>query len=106
RQDGRPDGERAGDDAQPRGRRGRRRTRSAAREGCGTGPVGLAGLRPQRHEGAGEAMSTVTMRDGTGADAGTVELPETVFGIEPNVAVMHQVVTAQLAAARAGPPST
>ena len=47
-------------------------------------------------------MSTVTMRDGTGADAGTVELPETVFGIEPNVAVMHQVVTAQLAAARAG----
>ena len=29
-----------------------------------------------------------------------------VFGIEPNVAVMHQVVTAQLAAARAGTHST
>ena len=42
------------------------------------------------------------MRDGTGADAGTVELPDAVFGIEPNVSVMHQVVTAQLAAARAG----
>ena len=29
-----------------------------------------------------------------------------IFGIEPNVAVMHQVVTAQLAAARAGTHST
>ena len=46
------------------------------------------------------------MRDGTGADAGTIELPDAVFGIEPNVAVMHQVVTAQLAAARAGTHST
>jgi large subunit ribosomal protein L4 len=51
-------------------------------------------------------MSTLTMRDGNGAEAGTVELPDTVFGIEPNVAVMHQVVTAQLAAARAGTHST
>jgi large subunit ribosomal protein L4 len=51
-------------------------------------------------------MTTVTMRDGSGADAGTVELPEAVFGIEPNVSVMHQVVTAQLAAARAGTHST
>jgi len=51
-------------------------------------------------------MTTLTMRDGTGAEAGTVELPEAVFGIEPNVSVMHQVVTAQLAAARAGTHST
>jgi large subunit ribosomal protein L4 len=51
-------------------------------------------------------MSTVTMRDGTGAEAGTVDLPDAVFGIEPNVSVMHQVVTAQLAAARAGTHST
>ena len=51
-------------------------------------------------------MSTVTMRDGNGAEAGTVELPDAVFGIEPNVSVMHQVVTAQLAAARAGTHST
>jgi large subunit ribosomal protein L4 len=51
-------------------------------------------------------MSTVTMRDGKGGDAGSVELPDAVFGIEPNMAVMHQVVTAQLAAARAGTHST
>ena len=33
-------------------------------------------------------------------------MPEDLFGITPNVAVMHQVVTAQLAAARAGTQST
>ena len=51
-------------------------------------------------------MATVTLRSSTGSDAGTVELADDVFGIEPNVAVMHQVVTAQLAARRAGTQST
>ena len=46
------------------------------------------------------------MKTATGADGGTVELPDDIFGIEPNVAVMHQVVTAQLAAKRAGTHST
>jgi len=41
-----------------------------------------------------------------GAKAGSVDVPEELFGITPNVAVMHQVVTAQLAAARAGTQST
>jgi large subunit ribosomal protein L4 len=36
----------------------------------------------------------------------TVELDPAIFGIEPNVPVMHQVVTAQLAARRAGTQST
>jgi large subunit ribosomal protein L4 len=35
-----------------------------------------------------------------------VQLDEAVFGIQPNVPVMHQVVTAQLAAARSGTQST
>ncbi len=35
-----------------------------------------------------------------------IDLPEAIFGIQPNVPVMHQVVTAQLAAARAGTHST
>lgn len=51
-------------------------------------------------------MSTLTMRTVTGGSGGTVELPDAIFGIEPNVAVMHQVVTAQLAARRAGTHST
>jgi large subunit ribosomal protein L4 len=53
-----------------------------------------------------EAGIPVTMKKADGADGATVELPDDIFGIEPNVAVMHQVVTAQLAAKRAGTHST
>ena len=41
-----------------------------------------------------------------GKQTGEVELNPDIFGIEPNPDVMHQVVTAQLAAARAGTHST
>jgi large subunit ribosomal protein L4 len=41
-----------------------------------------------------------------GKKSGTVELDDAVFGLEPNVSVMAQVVTAQLAARRAGTQST
>ena len=51
-------------------------------------------------------MSSLTMKNATGGDAGTVELPDALFGIEPNTAVLHQVVTAQLAARRSGTHST
>lgn len=49
---------------------------------------------------------TVEVRDVSGEASGSVELDEAMFGIQPNVPVMHQVVTAQLAAARAGTQST
>ena len=51
-------------------------------------------------------MSTLTLKNSTGADAGTVELDDAMFGVEPNVPLMHQVVTAQLAARRSGTQST
>lgn len=51
-------------------------------------------------------MAEVKLRNQGGDEVGTVTLPDKIFGIEPNVAVMHQVVTAQLAAARAGTHST
>ena len=51
-------------------------------------------------------MATLTLKNLSGSDAGTVELDDQVFGLEPNVAVMHQVVTAQLAARRSGTQST
>jgi len=51
-------------------------------------------------------MSSVTMKKADGGAGAGVELPDDIFGIEPNVAVMHQVVTAQLAAKRAGTHST
>ncbi|MFW2382219.1 MAG: 50S ribosomal protein L4, partial [Acidimicrobiales bacterium] len=51
-------------------------------------------------------MVAVAVTSAKGSKAGTLELDETLFGIEPNVPVMHQVVTAQLAARRAGTHST
>jgi large subunit ribosomal protein L4 len=51
-------------------------------------------------------MTKVDIKKVDGGNAGSVELDEAVFGITPNVAVMHQVVTAQLAARRAGTQST
>jgi large subunit ribosomal protein L4 len=49
---------------------------------------------------------TATRRNAAGHDLGAIELEPTVFGLEPNRAVLHQVVTAQLAAARSGTHST
>ncbi len=41
-----------------------------------------------------------------GTPKGDVKLDPAVFGVEPNIAVMHQVVNAQRAAARSGTAST
>jgi large subunit ribosomal protein L4 len=51
-------------------------------------------------------MSTARVVDQAGAVTGSVELPETVFGIEPNEPVMHQALLRQLANARQGTSST
>ena len=51
-------------------------------------------------------MATIDVKNLAGDTVGTVELDEAIFGIEPNPAVMHQVVTAQLAAKRSGTQST
>lgn len=50
-------------------------------------------------------MATATkldVVDAKGKKAGSVDLPEAIFGAETNVPLIHQVVTAQLAAARQG----
>ena len=47
-------------------------------------------------------MPTADTYSATGTKAGSTDLADDVFGIEPNTAVMHQVVTAQQAAARRG----
>jgi large subunit ribosomal protein L4 len=49
---------------------------------------------------------TLKTKNVAGKDAGSVILDAAVFGLEPNVPLMHQVVTAQLAARRAGTQST
>ncbi|MGH9138350.1 MAG: 50S ribosomal protein L4 [Acidimicrobiales bacterium] len=49
---------------------------------------------------------SVDVKDMKGKGAGSVDLDDEIFGIRPNVLVMHQVVTAQLAARRTGGQST
>lgn len=49
---------------------------------------------------------SVTKRNQKGEDLGELELDPTIFGHQPNIALLHQVITAQLAAARAGTQST
>jgi len=51
-------------------------------------------------------MPTVDVRSASGATVGAVRLDDAVFGVTPNIPVMHQVVVAQLAAARTGTQST
>ena len=51
-------------------------------------------------------MPQVDVKNTTGDTVGSVQLDDELFGIEPNESVMHQVVTAQLAARRAGTQST
>lgn len=48
----------------------------------------------------------IDVRTPAGKTEGSVELPAELFDVEPNIALMHQVVTAQLAAARQGTHST
>jgi large subunit ribosomal protein L4 len=49
---------------------------------------------------------SISVHSPDGKKAGTVELPAALFDVEANIALMHQVVTAQLAAARQGTHAT
>jgi len=69
--------------------------------------VSTTGTRPAvRKDRPAPVTRSLQRRDVNGTLLGEVELAPEIFGIEPNVAVLHQVVTAQLAAARAGTHST
>ena len=47
-------------------------------------------------------MTTVDVINVEGTKAGSVELPADIFDVQANIPLMHQVVVAQLAAARQG----
>jgi large subunit ribosomal protein L4 len=49
---------------------------------------------------------TVDVMDPSGAKAGTTDLPAEVFDVQTNIPLIHQVVVAQLAAARQGTHDT
>jgi large subunit ribosomal protein L4 len=52
------------------------------------------------------ASTKIDVRTPDGKTDGSVELPADLFDVEPNMALMHQVVIAQLAAKRQGTHST
>ena len=51
-------------------------------------------------------MTSIDIKNPSGGAAGTVELPAEVFNVQTNVPLIHQVVVAQLAAARQGTHKT
>src|SRR6185369_8358758 len=51
-------------------------------------------------------MPTIDVRNADGSTAGSVDLPADVFDVQANIALMHQVVVAQQAAARQGTHDT
>ena len=56
--------------------------------------------------GSEKTALTLEVRSASGATGRTVELPEDIFGVQVNIPLIHQVVVAQLAAARQGTHST
>ena len=51
-------------------------------------------------------MTSIDVRDAAGKKSGTIELPAEIFDVQVNIPLIHQVVVAQQAAARAGTAST
>jgi len=51
-------------------------------------------------------MANIDVLDVKGKKAGTTELPDDLFDVQANIPLIHQVVVAQLAAARQGTQST
>ena len=71
------------------------------------GPKGALVAGPYRGQDQGEEgrcgqVTTVDVRTVEGGKSGSVELPADIFDVQANLALMHQVVVAQLAAARQG----
>ena len=51
-------------------------------------------------------MATLTVRDAKGADAGTLDVPDSIFGVEPNKNAVRQALIAYEANQRQGTHST
>jgi large subunit ribosomal protein L4 len=60
----------------------------------------------QQAHAAADGPLMVEVRTPDGGTAGTMELPASVFGVQVNIPLIHQVVVAQLAAARQGTHDT
>ncbi|KAH8305505.1 hypothetical protein KR044_001972 [Drosophila immigrans] len=89
-------------------RPGGRRVQPAPDQGCDSRNQRRHRDRQDRSEGRCTRMSNLTLNVHTadGSTNGTVELPASIFDVEPSVPLMHQVVVAQLAAKRQGTHAT
>src|SRR6202789_4231215 len=65
----------------------------------------MAAQKAQQAEQSGKALK-IDVKTPAGKTEGSVELPAELFDAPANIALLHQVVTAQLAAARQGTHST
>ncbi|MDP9453114.1 MAG: 50S ribosomal protein L4 [Actinomycetota bacterium] len=81
---------------------------SAAGAGTGTAVADPSPRAGSAEAAPGEERSAprFPVHDGAGNRTGEVDADPAMFAVRPNVALMHQVVTAQLAAARSGTHST
>ena len=95
--------------------RRRRRERLHPDQGCRPRPEGRPRARPYRREGGTRWLPAprpsqydvhVDLKDAAGEKVGTVELPAEIFDVQVNIPLIHQVVVAQLAAARQGTHDT
>src|SRR5581483_6044629 len=98
-------------DVEPSRAVGRRRARGAADQGCDPRSDGCACPRSHRRQGragdgGGGLPISVNVQSPSGEVAGTVDLPASLFDVEVNVPLVHQVVVGQLAAARQGTHDT
>jgi large subunit ribosomal protein L3 len=78
-------------------------------QGCRSWPQGWLGHDHHRRQGrceGGLGMSSLEVLDPAGKKSGSVDLPAEVFDVQVNVPLIHQVVVAQLAAARQGTHDT
>src|SRR5699024_8363825 len=104
-----PHGQRPYQCPEPDRSRGRRREGPRARQGGRSRPQGRHRAGPlgcqEPREGGLSPMAanlTVDVLDPAGKKAGTVELPASIFDVQTNVPLIHQVVVAQQAAGRSG----
>jgi large subunit ribosomal protein L4 len=66
----------------------------------------MAKTDTKTEEATVEDVRVIDVHTPSGETDGTVELPAEIFGVQANIALMHQVVVAQQAAARQGTHST
>src|SRR5699024_9769651 len=100
---GRPYGRCQAHHPEPHDPRRGQREQLPAHQGCRPRSQGWSRPRSLGREGGLNDMTdvkTVDVLDAAGAKAGSVDLPAEVFGVAANVPLIHQVVVAQLAAAR------